>query len=78
MKHLFLLCGRLDGWDDDVADLIPAESEKQATELFVHSLYYDNGYDPEDRDHYVHQCDRVGTFQGPLTVELLAGFSSST
>jgi hypothetical protein len=66
---LWLLCGRLDGWDDDIAVLVQAFDEGQAQRIFVdHHLLGDSGYEPGERDHYVHQSELVGEYITPDTL----------
>lgn len=63
---LFLLCGRLDGWDDDHATLIKATDADIARGIFVNQcLLADNGYEKGERDTYVHQCEYIGTLIEP-------------
>lgn len=71
---LFLLCGRLDGWGDDIATLVQAETEERAREYFVcQTLLADNGYTFGDRDHYVHQCELVGEMLPDGLLQLAEG-----
>jgi hypothetical protein len=74
MPNLYMLCGRLDGWDDDIAMLIPANDPEQAVNFFVaEKLIADNGYEKGDRESYVHQCELVGELLPDGLLQLAEG-----
>lgn len=75
---LFMMCGRISGWDDDLAMLVAAEDEGEAQTKFRNELLsIDGSESPEDCEEpelYIHQTDLVGTYTGALTLELLRGY----
>jgi hypothetical protein len=59
--EVFLLSGRLDGWDNDHAQLVVAPDSDRAREFFVaQTLLADNGYAAGDREVYVNQQELIG------------------
>jgi hypothetical protein len=60
-KEVWLLSGRLEGWDDDHATLVTADNGDLARRFFVsQTLLADNGYEAGERETCVNQCEIIG------------------
>jgi hypothetical protein len=71
---LFLCCGRLNGWDNDIASVITAADSEAAQRAFTHAMFENVGQLDSDREYYIHQCDEVGEYISNGTLKLLEGY----
>jgi hypothetical protein len=76
---LFMMCGRVSGWDDDLAMLVAAEDDAEACAKFRRELLDIDGSqcppDCEEPELYIHQTDLVGAIMPDGKVQTSFGVS---